>query len=75
MTMKTIEGLLPANLFLRIHRSYIVSRTCVLKIAPWLVQVNNIELPIGKKYKEAIQRLSIEQQANAKQIGKPFVQP
>ena len=57
-TMKSIEKKLPANKFLRVHRSYIVNTSCIN-----LIEDNTIiipveggkkSIPIGKSYKDKL---------------------
>jgi DNA-binding LytR/AlgR family response regulator len=46
---------LPAHLFIRIHRSFIVARDKVTAFGPSSVFVGQKELPIGKLYKQSVQ--------------------
>ena len=46
-----IGGLVPENMFLRIHRSYIVSFDAIKAIGPGFVELEGIKLPIGRNYK------------------------
>lgn len=51
--MKKMESVLPSDLFMRVHRSYIVNLKCVTGYARGRVYLNNGEyLPIGENYKE-----------------------
>ena len=60
MSFTALEGLLPAGLFIRIHRSFIVNKSRIGHIEGNRVYVNNTELPIGSNYKEAfLQALGI----------------
>lgn len=54
MPMKTIEEQLPANKFVRIHKSYIVSIAFISAIRKTSVFINNIELPVSDNYRDAI---------------------
>src|SRR4030095_13026612 len=52
-----IEALLPANLFKRIHRSFIV---CLNKIDSYTadtVEVNGVSIPIGRDYRDSLKDL------------------
>ncbi len=40
--------------FLRIHRSYAVQKNFIRKITPHAVLINDIELPIGRSYKDMV---------------------
>ena len=61
MTLKALYEKLPAHDFLRVHRSYIVSLTSILKIAAKMVhiKVNDhiVQLQIGKSYEEEVYRV------------------
>ena len=43
--------------FIRIHRSYAVQKHFIDKITPREVVINNLQLPVGRSYKESIDRL------------------
>lgn len=43
--------------FVRIHRSYLVNKTSVTRIDVDLLYINDIQLPISRKYKDAIAHL------------------
>lgn len=53
-TMKAMEEALPSEIFIRIHRSYIVSMKAVEIIAPSYISVAGIQLPIGETYRQTI---------------------
>lgn len=48
------EHLLPQNMFLRIHRSYIVSISKISSVTKTSVEVSNKELPISRNYKNNV---------------------
>jgi DNA-binding LytR/AlgR family response regulator len=52
-----IEALLPANLFKRIHRSFIVSVSKIESYTAETVEVNGIAIPVGKAYRDVIENL------------------
>ena len=54
MPMKTIEEQLPADKFIRTHKSYIVSVTFITAIRKTSLFINNIELPVSDYYRDAI---------------------
>jgi DNA-binding LytR/AlgR family response regulator len=56
ITMKRMEEILPAILFQRIHKSFIVSLERVLEFNTDSVYLKNKELPIGHLYKGVIER-------------------
>jgi two-component system, LytTR family, response regulator len=49
-----IEALLPKNLFKRIHRSFIISVQKIESFNAEMVEVNGINIPIGRGYREVI---------------------
>jgi two-component system LytT family response regulator len=54
ISMKSIEELLPASKFLRIQKSYIVSKAHITSVKKSSVFIGSNELSIGENYKEAI---------------------
>ncbi len=52
-----IENLLPANLFKRIHRSFIVSLNKIDSYTAEMVEVNGVLIPIGRGYRDVIEKL------------------
>jgi two-component system, LytTR family, response regulator len=54
MSLKALEEQLPAAAFLRIHKSYIVSKAAVTAIRKNSVFLKTLELPVGDIYKEAV---------------------
>ena len=52
-----IESLLPANLFKRIHRSFIISLSKIESYNSEMVEVNGVSIPIGRGYKDIIESL------------------
>lgn len=52
-----IESLLPAHLFKRIHRSFIVSVGKIESYTAEAVEVNGVSIPIGRGYKDVIDGL------------------
>ncbi|HKH62689.1 MAG TPA: LytTR family DNA-binding domain-containing protein [Flavitalea sp.] len=57
MSTNEIEELLPANLFKRIHRSYIISIKKIESYTAELVDVNGVSIPIGRGYRDVIENL------------------
>ena len=45
--------------FIRVHRSFAVQRHLISKIMPNQVMVNNVAIPIGRSYKEALDAIRI----------------
>ena len=58
MNMKTIEDQLPASKFLRIHKSYIVSVDYITAIRKNSVFIDDMELPVGENYRDAVVALT-----------------
>ena len=57
MSTHEIEELLPANLFKRIHRSFIVSINRIESYTAEIVEVNGVSIPIGRGYRDIIENL------------------
>jgi two-component system LytT family response regulator len=47
----------PFQHFIRIHRSYAVQKLFIRKVTPGSILVNNVSLPVGRSYKEALNSL------------------
>ncbi|CAN5603060.1 LytTR family DNA-binding domain-containing protein [soil metagenome] len=58
MPMKTIEEQLPADGFLRIHKSYIVSVAFITAIRKSGVFIDALELPVSDNYRGAVMALT-----------------
>lgn len=56
MTMNDALALLPANRFIRIHRSYIVSLKRIRNFSKNRLNVTDVTLPIGKTFRQNVQR-------------------
>ena len=54
MSTHEIETLLPANLFKRIHRSFIVALQRIDSYTADTVEVNGISIPIGRDYRDCM---------------------
>jgi len=52
LTMKFFEANLPANDFIRIHKSYIINVDAIKSISGNEVEMKNMKLPIGSIYKD-----------------------
>jgi two-component system LytT family response regulator len=55
MGTSEIEALLPKNLFKRIHRSFIISVKKIESFNAETVEVNGINIPIGRGYREVVE--------------------
>jgi two-component system LytT family response regulator len=58
MSTHEIESLLPANLFKRIHRSFIVSISKIDSYSADTVEVNGVSIPIGRGYRDIMKDFS-----------------
>jgi len=56
--ISVIEEMLPAHLFLRIHRSFIIAINRVTAFTQNDVEINGQEIPIGKLYRHQLARLN-----------------
>lgn len=57
MSTNEIETHLPANLFRRIHRSFIISISKIESYTAKMVEVNGVSIPIGRGYDNIIRDL------------------
>lgn len=55
LSMKKIEEHLPANTFMRVHRSYIVNLSKIKEVSRMrIVYDNNVYIPVGEMYKDKL---------------------
>ncbi|MES2277105.1 MAG: response regulator transcription factor [Bacteroidota bacterium] len=54
MHLKLFEDMLPKEKFLRLHRSYIVNLSRIKAIKGNMVELDQIELPIGANYRDSL---------------------
>ncbi|MEM9531443.1 MAG: response regulator transcription factor [Pseudomonadota bacterium] len=52
-TMNSLAGRLGEN-FVRVHRSYLVNRTCVTALTSHDVEIGGAEIPIGETYRKVV---------------------
>ncbi|MFL5742092.1 MAG: LytR/AlgR family response regulator transcription factor [Flavisolibacter sp.] len=57
MGTQEIESLLPSQLFKRIHRSFIIAVNKIDSYTAEMVEVNGVSLPIGRGYRDVIEKL------------------
>jgi len=57
LTMSEAEELLPASSFIRVHRSYIVSKKHITKIEKTSVWIKQLFIPIGAGYADNVDNL------------------
>ena len=58
MTMKAIEEQLPGSMFIRVQKSFIVSKNYITSVRKNSVFIDDIEIPVGDNYKDAILALT-----------------
>jgi len=56
MHLKMFESLLPENIFIRVHRSFIVNLERIHSINGNIIELGKTEIPIGGNYKENLLR-------------------
>jgi len=52
--LKAVEGNLPAGLFMRVHRSFLVSLKAITGIFGNTLELGSIQLPVGGNYKDQL---------------------
>jgi DNA-binding LytR/AlgR family response regulator len=58
LSLKSLEDELPSSMFLRIHKSYIISKSFITSVKKSSVLLDNkTELPVGENYKDRIEEL------------------
>jgi DNA-binding LytR/AlgR family response regulator len=55
---KTLESELPAEKFLRIHKSYIVAVASITAVRKNSLFIGELELPVGETYRDALRQLT-----------------
>jgi DNA-binding LytR/AlgR family response regulator len=58
LTMKAMEEQLPPSMFVRVQKSFIVSKDYITSIRKNSVFINEVEIPVGDNYKDAILALT-----------------
>jgi two-component system LytT family response regulator len=56
-SITAVEAMLPASLFMRTHRSYIVSLQKIKSFTNELISVETTELPVGKLYRNGVMKM------------------
>lgn len=56
-SISSIEERLPKSLFIRIHRSFIVSLNKVQSYTPELIAIGNEELPVSRMYRHEVEKV------------------
>lgn len=58
MSMKSIEEQLPASMFTRVQKSYIISKEHITAIRKNSIFIGNIEIPVGDNYRDVLASLT-----------------
>ncbi len=53
-----LEGQLPRQQFLRVHRGYIISISKISAILPGMIEIEHHKIPIGRSYKQKVELLT-----------------
>jgi DNA-binding LytR/AlgR family response regulator len=53
-SVKTIENYLPADFFMRVHKSFIVAKHKIKMVHKNKIELEDVLIPIGRVYKEAV---------------------
>ncbi len=56
-TLKNMEALLPKKKFIRVHKSYIINTDYLQAYYGNTIEINHMEIPVGRAYKESVQKL------------------
>ena len=58
-SMKNLESTLPADEFIRVHKSYIVSIEKVDAVVGNLLEIGDKQIPVGKSYREKVKQVFV----------------
>jgi len=58
MSIKSMEDQLPADQFIRVQKSYIVSKDHITSIRKNCIYIGTNEIPVGENYKDAIDKIT-----------------
>lgn len=56
-SISSVEAMLPASLFVRTHRSFIVAVKQIKSFTSELIEINATEIPIGKLYRNGVMKV------------------
>ncbi|HTL10266.1 MAG TPA: LytTR family DNA-binding domain-containing protein, partial [Chitinophagaceae bacterium] len=56
-SISSVEEVLPADLFLRVHRSYIIAIDKVAAFTNHDIEIAGMEIPIGRLYAQQLDKL------------------
>ena len=55
-SVKMVQEMFPSTLFIRVHKSFLVSNKAIRRIERNKIIIDNFQIPIGRNYKEDVQR-------------------
>jgi DNA-binding LytR/AlgR family response regulator len=55
-SVKAFEEYLPSEFFLRVHKSFIIAKDQVKLVARNKIELENVSIPVGRSYKESLDR-------------------
>jgi DNA-binding LytR/AlgR family response regulator len=58
MTMKFLVNLLPGDMFIRVHRSFMIGTTHITVIGRNFIELDTLRIPVGENYKSEVLHLS-----------------
>lgn len=56
-TLSSVEALLPNQNFVKVHKSFIISKSKIVLVESNGLQIQNHRIPIGKRYRENVEQL------------------
>jgi DNA-binding LytR/AlgR family response regulator len=56
-TLSSLEGVLPNNQFIRVHKSFIIAKNKIVLIEGNLIHIEGHKIPVGKMYRKNINEL------------------
>ncbi|MBJ6109632.1 response regulator transcription factor [Hymenobacter sp. BT523] len=71
VNLKHMEGQLPASLFVRTHRSYLVNAGRIDAVGGQAVRVGAVEVPLGLTFREAVLAQVVQQRLLSRHPHKP----
>ncbi|UOQ96216.1 LytTR family DNA-binding domain-containing protein [Hymenobacter sp. 5317J-9] len=71
VNLKHMEDQLPASLFVRTHRSYLVNAGRIDAVAGQAVRVGNVEVPLGLTFRDAVLAQVVQQRLLSRHPHKP----
>lgn len=57
LSTSEMEGLLPKSLFIKVHRSYIVATNKIRSYSSSSLEINGVEIPVGRTFRHLLNRL------------------